>query len=356
MSSLHLRPSGVNVRRVIALIVVALVAACQSAGHSASTQGADAPTVQVSVSSCTATIFGVHVGAVTPVPLGTPPDALVSIPSSLRGRLGAYGDSRQLVLAPNGWTCRAQDYDRGTILEVASPDGTEFIDVEMDRTSASLVPLWTCLIFASVQRQHLFDETFCVRPPEEMDRAVTSELVSFTDPPNVLGSGRKSGGPYETDGLAWYHPDGQNVQSANISCTVSPANRDLCAPILDYFQSALPTPPAGATPAELASFAPTAPATEAPTAPPLGDCAIQLTGADATVVVRGGGTGACTAAKHALLQLGVFYTVDPATATKGLRLICQGSVTGLSTDVQVWDLGGATYATVVCQGWNLVSP
>lgn len=349
--------SGWIVREAVGLVMVLVVAACQGGAQSSPPAGTNGPTVQVSVSSCTATIFGAHIGAATPVPLGTPPDALVSIPSSLQGRLGAYGDSRELVLAPNGWTCRAQDSDPGTILEVASPDGTEFIDLEMDRTSASNVPSWTCWIFASVQRQHLCDEMFGVRPPEEVDRAVTSELVSFMDPPNVLGgSGWNSGGPYETDGLAWYHPEGQNVQSAIISCTVSPADRELCAPILDYFQSALPTPPAGATPAELASFAPTPPATEAPTAPPLGDCAVQLTSANATVVVRGAGSNACTAAKHALLPIGVFYTVDLATATKGLGLICSGPVVGISNKVEVWDFGGATYATMVCRGWDLVSP
>lgn len=348
--------SGWNVREAVGLVMVLVVAACQGGAQSSPPAGTNGPTVQVSVSSCTATIFGAHIGAATPVPLGTPADALVSIPSSLQGRLGAYGDSRELVLAPNGWTCRAQDSDPGTILEVASPDGTEFIDLEMDRTSASNVPFWTCLIFASVQRQHLFDETFCVRPPEEVDRAVTSELVSFIDPPNVLGSGWKSGGPYETDGLAWYHPDGQNVQSAIISCTVSPADRELCAPILDYFQSALPTPPAGATPAELASFAPTAPSTEPPTAPPAGVCAIRLNDTNATVVVYSAGSSACTAAKHALLQIGVFYTVDPTAGTKGLTLICSGPVMGLSSKVEVWDSGGAIYATMVCRGWNLVSP
>lgn len=340
-------------RRFVGLFVALVVAACQGGAQSSPPPGTNGPTVQVSVSSCTATIFGAHIGAATPVPLGTPPDALVSIPSSLQGRLGAYGDSRELVLAPNGWTCRAQDSDPGTILEVASPDGTEFIDLKMDRTSASNVPSWTCLIFASVQRQHLCDETFGVRPPEEVDRAVTSELVSFIDPPNVLGSGWKSGGPYETDGLAWYHPDGQNVQSAIISCTVSPADRELCAPILDYFQSALPTPPAGATPAELASFAPTPPATEAPTAPPLADCAIQLRYNDATVVLRDGSAAACSRAEGLLSYLGTWYTIDAGTATQHKRLTCTGIYAGVAGTVEVWDTGGETNGTEICREWNI---
>jgi hypothetical protein len=270
--------------------------------------------------------------------------------------LVAYGDSRDVLLAPIGWACEAQDSDPG-IIAATSPDGQEEIDLEVDRTDSSDPLFLACPLFASAQQQNRPTDATCAPPPSaEVDRAVTSELVSFTDPPQVSGTGLTSGGDFESDGLVWYHSDGQHIQAARISCTLSPADHDLCDPILSYFRSTLPAPAAGATPAELASFQPSAPPTQPPTAPPAGDCAIRLTDADATVVVRGAGTSGCTAAKHALLGIGVFYTVDPGTATRGLRLICSGPVMGLSGKVEVWDLGGATYATFVCQGWNLVSP
>jgi hypothetical protein len=340
------------VRRVAALMVVLIAAAGQ---YGCSQGPSDVPTVPVSVSSCQPELFGMYPDTVTPAPVGTPSLPSALIPSSLQGRLGAFGTSRDLLLAPIGWTCGAQDAAKG-ILEVTSPDGSEHIGMEFDRTGDSGLGLSACQAFALVQRQHAFDDSLCVRPSAEVDRAVTSELISFTDPPHVQGAGWHSGGDYESDGLIWYHASGQQVQTATITCTVGPANHDLCEPILKDFQSRLPAPAPGATPAELASFELTAHLTEPPTSPPAGDCAIQLTGAEATVVVRGAGSSACTAAKHVLLPIGVFYTVDPATATKGLGLICSGPVTGISNNVEVWDVGGATYATMVCRGWDLVSP
>ena len=62
-------------------------------------------TVQIGVSSCTTENFGTSVGS--PDPVGTPARDSVSIPVSVQGRLGAYGDSRDLLLAPIGWACGA---------------------------------------------------------------------------------------------------------------------------------------------------------------------------------------------------------------------------------------------------------
>ncbi len=330
-------------RRIAAFLVVMMVDASQYGCSQAPTK---VETVAVAVSICHPQLFGVRPDTVTPAPVGTPPVGSALIPVSLQGRLGAYGTSRDVLLAPVGWACGGQDAANG-IVEVTSPDGTEHVGLQFDRTGASELGLNACQAFALVQMQHSYDDSLCVRPAAELVRAVTSELVSFTDPPHVQGAGWNSGGEFEADGLIWYHGSGQQVETAKITCTVSPANHDLCGPILDYFKLTLPAAPAGSTPADIASFQ----ATAGP-----GDCAIRLNDADVTVVVYAGGTSACTSAKHALLPIGVFSAVDGTTATDGLHLICTGAVRDLSGRVEVWDLGTASDSTKACQTWDLVSP
>lgn len=349
--------------------IVLVVAACQgnganppaSPGTTASllaTSGG-ASTVNVSVSGCHPGFFGQYdPAASSPAPVGSPSHGEVAVPASLQGRLAAFGDGKGIVLAPVGWTCWALVDAGRTVWSLSSPDRVEEIYAEVDSAAPGDALALACPLFADALARSQPIGAACEPPPMgEVDQAVTSELISFTDPPAVAGTGMNSGAGLESDGLVWYHSDGQQmIQAATISCMAAGSDHELCAPILDYFASTMPTPVPGATPAALSSFAPTQLPTEAPTAPPAGDCAVRLTSADATVLVRGAGTSACTAAKHALLQLGVFTTVDPKVATKGLRLICSGAVAGLSNRVEVWDLGGATYATMICQGWNLVSP
>ncbi len=358
-------------RRAVGLLVVLVVASCQaSGGQSPANSGATTPgtgasgsdvsttraTVDLRVASCIVRPGTEALATSTPASVGTPSQVSITVPAALKDRLGAFGDAHGVLLAPVGGTCTDAPTDDAVML-VTSTDGQGEIALRVARNDATFASLQACPVFASAQRQWELTGADCLPPSSgEVDRAITSELVAFTDPPQVVGSGWRSGNAFESDGLVWYHVDGEQTQAATISCTVSPAEHDLCDPILSYFQSALPASPAGAPPAELASFGPTAPPTASPTAPPMGDCAIQLTDASATVVVRGAGMGACTSAKHALLSIGVFYTVNQAAMSKRLRLICEGPVVGLSSQVEVWDLGGATYATMICQGWNLVSP
>ena len=357
-----------NMRRSALVSIVLVVAACQANGsQSPAIRGASGSplassrgvsTVDVSVSECHPGFFGQYdPAAPSSAPVGSPSQREVAVPASLQGRLAAFGDGQGVVLAPVGWTCWALvDAGRAT-WSLSSPDRVEEIYAEIDSADPADALALACPLFAAALARSQPTGADCEPPPVgEVDRVLSSEMISFTDPLGVAGTGMGSGAGLESDGLVWYHSDGQQVQAATISCMAAGSDHELCAPILDYFASTMPAPMAGATPAALSSFEPTPLPTEAPTAPPAGDCAVRLTSADATVVVRGAGTGACTAAKHALLQLGVFATVDPKVATKGLRLICSGAVAGLSSQVEVWDLGGATYATMICQGWNLVSP
>ena len=364
-------PGVENMRRSALVTIALLVAACQAnspqsptisgATGSRPSSGA-ASTSDISVSACHPGFFGQgNPAAATPAPVGSPSPATAAIPASLQGRLGAFGDSQGVVLAPVGWTCWALLDPGRAVWTLSSPDRVEEIYEEVDSADSGDALSLACPLFADALAQSQPTGAGCAPPPVgEVDQAISSELVSFTDPPGIPGTGLDSGAGLESDGLVWYHRDGLQIQASTISCMAAGSDQQLCAAILDYFTSALPAPAAGATPATLASFEPTPLPTEAatapPIAPPVGDCAVRLTSADATVVVRGAGTSACTAAKHALLQIGVFTTVDPKVATKGLRLICSGPVAGLSSRVEVWDLGGATYATMICQGWNLVSP
>jgi len=260
------------------------------------------------------------------------------------------------LLAPFGWTCYAFDGTEDGFAVVSSPDRQAYVRLEVSTDPASSL-FGACAFFASAQRLQGSACSNDMEPTDQVRRALTPNLVEFTDPLGgepVSVVGDQSG--YESRGLVWFDPTSSGSKYTEIICEVSPANQDLCGPILDYFRATLPAPAAAATPAELASFAPTSPPTPEPISTRAGDCAVRLNGANATVVVRGAGAAACTAAKHALLGIGVFYTIDTTTATKGVYLVCSGPVMGLSGVVEVWDSGGAIWGTSVCLGWNLVAP
>jgi hypothetical protein len=90
--------------------------------------------------------------------------------------------------------------------------------------------------------------------------------------------------------------------------------------------------------------------------PTLADCAIELRYEDVTVVLRDSGSVACTRAESLLRYVGIFYSLDPATATQHKKLICSGDYVGIAGTVEVWDTGGAYYGTEICKEWNLPLP
>ena len=368
----------------VTLVLTLALAACQAQSGGASPSAAEGPPggiqstltgtlaasgsvgasptatlTQVRAAGCTTTMNGNQ----TSLPVVTPRTPFVGIDPALQGRLGAYGAGRLLVLAPVGWDCFAIDSTNSSAL-ITSPDGLGEVALNIS-TTAVLSDFEACSFFASaLSALRLHASQPCLNDSEPSDQqlhALSPDLVSVTDPhggePFVLGPDQPG---YATVGLVWF--DAAKETTSEIMCTVAPADEDLCAPILANFRATLPAPAPGATPAELPSFPPTvtpAPTpTPAPTRPPkpLGDCAVRLNQANATVIIRGAGPTACTAAKHSLLGIGVFVTIAPSTASKGLDLICSGGVSGLSSNVEVWDSGGAIWATMICQSWNLVSP
>src|ERR1035437_4756725 len=116
-------------RAAILTGLVFLVAGCQTASVPASVDGSLGPTVQVAATACAPAVFGMLIAngpSVAPQPVGSPLVGSVPIPAAMQGRLGAYGDSQDVVLAPLGWTCSAQEGDSNT-LSVAPTSGEGFI-------------------------------------------------------------------------------------------------------------------------------------------------------------------------------------------------------------------------------------
>ncbi len=291
----------------------------------------------------------------------TPPPAQnVTIPSDLQSRLALYGDGYDVVMAPAGWWCQADiGADGSSSVRVWSPqDQQAQVTLETSGACFSCAISTACSVFASAAQQQASQFGACdpLRPVSESVQAETGDTIAFVDPPGVAGTGTGSGSKYESSGVVWYHVYSDSTGAAKTTCTLGPGERDLCSPILDFFRSGLPAAIPGSSPAAIVALCPPPTPPQRPT-PPVRDCAIRLEGANATVVIRDASPDACEAAKHALLKIGLFASVDPAgVAQAGRGLLCRGQVTGLPGSVEVWDSGSAFYGTSICQGWDLVAP
>jgi hypothetical protein len=367
------RPSieGLAVRAAATLLIALVVAACQSTAPSPGTPmpATTSPSSGAPVSS--GTVTAPPVGLATHTPSSPPtkatlhvtqcattsgggavptaqPSQVVTIPTNLQSRLGLYGDGYHLVMAPSGWHCEAGlATDGNSEVRISSPnDKSALVAQDWYPACYSCVLSAACAVFATAAGLEAADSGNCdsPRPADERLHAETANTISFIDPPGVSGTGIGSGGPYESSGVVFFTTEGQAPSSANMSCTLAPADQDLCGPILDFFRSSVPAPAPGSPPAAIAE-------------PPVPNCAVRLVGHDATVVIRGSGASDCETAKHDLLGIGVFVPVPPVPiALQDGNLLCKGNVQGISGTVEVWDSGAAPDGTKVCQLWNLVSP
>ena len=68
-----------------------------------------------------------------------------------------------------------------------------------------------------------------------------------------------SGGTYDARGLVWYSSDGGAAFASKATCTLAPADGDLCGPVLDFVRALLPAPPPGSSAAAIAPLVPPAP-------------------------------------------------------------------------------------------------
>lgn len=196
-------------------------------------------------------------------PPSPPADVEVTIAASLAGRLAAFGDGYDLVLAPAGWTCEAQiGADGSTSIRVWPPGGgAAQVTSETNGGCYGCGLVIACSTFAVASEQYAVDFGLCdpQRPSDEAVTAETAELIAFADPPAVAGTGIGSGGAYAASGLVWFSSDGDMIRASRTTCTLAPADTVLCAPILEFARNLLPAPPAGSPPAEIVALVPPAP-------------------------------------------------------------------------------------------------
>jgi hypothetical protein len=173
------------------VLVTMLVAAAGSSASNAS---------EVVVAQCPTT-YGIHES-----PPRLPSHVAVSASPSATAGLSAYSNGVLVVLAPHGWDCHAivgadgsasMIVAAGSTTDVKQPAiTTNFADTP--GTAASLA----CSLFASASHQLPAGVRCPVREPRrERTTAVSTHTVDFTDPPDVRGDGRPSGGSDPARGL-----------------------------------------------------------------------------------------------------------------------------------------------------------
>jgi hypothetical protein len=158
------------------------------------------------------------------------------------------------VLGPAGWACSALVAgDGGQSLAVYPPGksdytsapvpkGAQLIEVVGDYTGHIPGADLVCGLFphsAAASYASSGGETCPPKPGGEKDSTLTPDVVTFTDPPGVSGSGSGSGGSLTSVGavvypqLAYAADDSVNVSV--LSCTLPAKNSALCRAIQGDF-------------------------------------------------------------------------------------------------------------------------
>jgi hypothetical protein len=185
---------------------------------------------------------------------GSGPFVAHQLPStaSVRG-LSFYSNGLITVLGPAGWACSALvAADGGQKLDVyppGSPDysvvlppkGASLVQVETDYTGHLPGAELVCALFPhSVAATAVTQSQLsCPVPAGEVTAPVTSDVVKFTDPPDITGSGAASGGARPSTGAAVYPQlslaPGASVNVSVLSCTMPKKTASLCPAILGDF-------------------------------------------------------------------------------------------------------------------------
>jgi hypothetical protein len=186
---------------------------------------------------------------------GSPPSPFVArqLPtqSSMRG-LSFYSNGRLTVLGPTGWACTALvAADGGQKLDVyppgkpdyaseLAPKGAELVEFQGEYTGHIPGAQLVCGLFpksaaASEVQQDGLPGSQCQAPSGEKTTQLTPDVVAFSDPAGVSGTGTGSGGSLTSTGAAMYPQlafgatDSVNV--AVLSCTLPSKQASLCRAI-----------------------------------------------------------------------------------------------------------------------------
>jgi hypothetical protein len=186
---------------------------------------------------------------------GSPPSPFVArqLPttSSTRG-VSFYSNGRLTILAPSGWACSAlvaggggQKLDvyppgKPDYATELAPKGAELVEVQGEYTGHIPGSQLVCSLFpksaaASEVQQDGLPGPQCQTPTGEKTSQLTPDVVAFSDPAGVAGTGTGSGGSISSIGavmypqLAFSATDSINV--AVLSCTLPTNQAKLCRAI-----------------------------------------------------------------------------------------------------------------------------
>lgn len=172
--------------------------------------------------------------------------------SGVRG-LSFYSNGLITVLGPAGWACGALvAADGGQRLDVyppgkpdysvtIAPKGAALIDVDADYTghlpgAGEVSALFPHSAAAAAVRQGGLQ---CPISAGERTSAWTDDIVKFTDPSGVVGTGAGSGGSLASTGVAVYpqlpFASNASVNISLLSCTLPSKMASLCSAILGDF-------------------------------------------------------------------------------------------------------------------------
>ena len=239
-------------RSLLPVCLAALVIAISSPAASAASQPKTKHTTQPSAPSISELPV---ISCTTSYGAGSPPAPFVAhrLPStsSTRG-VSFYSNGRLTVLAPSGWACTGLVAgDGGQKLDVyppgkpdyatqLAPKGAELVEIQGEYTGHLPGAQLVCGLFpesaaASDVQQSGLSGPSCQVPSGEKTRPLTPDVVSYTDPARVTGTGTGSGGSLTSIGAVVYPQlssgAADSVNVAVLSCTLPAKETNLCRAI-----------------------------------------------------------------------------------------------------------------------------
>lgn len=192
----------------------------------------------------------------TPTPATLPGTRSVTVPAGMASGLAVYADTQGIMalVGPAGWKCAAaygadgsggiavyppgeavpQAWDAGW--KLAAGAATAAITGSESSACYTCTLAQACPLFPSAAKTFAsyLGHSCGSEPARETTADISPGLVSFSDPPDVYGKGKPSGGQYPASGVLTYYPnapDGSWLET----CTLPAARKAECTAVLNTF-------------------------------------------------------------------------------------------------------------------------
>lgn len=197
------------------------------------------------------TTFGIqHPQAEAPTPrVGT------SVPAALASGLSAYTDRTgvQTVVAPSGWHCFASIAADGNGVLIVVPPGEStdpvpqpflpdmreaVVSIETSACQGCRYELVCPLVADPSDAAAQGIPCPRSRPPAEQTTQLSATAAAFEDPPDTVGDGFPSGGPYPANGVVMHHgpvPQPGSETGLAETCSLPAGQHATCTAILNEF-------------------------------------------------------------------------------------------------------------------------